>query len=73
MRSIDGEVGQSDRCPRPQGPASYATDSPHAGSANLPDMPRALPLGELSPQATERANNNSPQNAFTTLWGESES
>ena len=27
MRSIDGEVGQSDRCPRPQGPAVYATNT----------------------------------------------
>ena len=27
MRSIDGEVGQSDRCPRSQGPAVYATNT----------------------------------------------
>ena len=52
-------------------------------STNCIYLPRALPLKDslrpegdvakrqredkLSPQATERANNNSPQNAFTTL------
>ena len=44
MRSIDGEVVQSDRCPRLQGPAAYATDSLR-GQPKLARYAKGSPFG----------------------------
>ena len=44
MRSIDGEVVQSDCCPRLQSPAAYTTDSPR-GQRKLARYAKGSPFG----------------------------
>ena len=45
----------SSRESRPQGPLSYGTRKLCSIRVNLPDLPKAPPLGELAPKVTERA------------------